>query len=165
MFNKEIAEKLATTLSHLQCIPAFHDADLLISDIADPLGFQIHCKMNDNGRLVFSVNNSERFPLAQKSFKLRYTECYSDDIRETPASDKQIYPTSGSDSILDLAPGTITRLMLIESEFDTELQSMVPVFVLKLGEEVKKWETYFQNMADNIGSLRQYVENIYNKSL
>lgn len=165
MFTVEIAAKLADTLSHLQCIPTFHNADLLISDVAELLGFQVHCEMNANGRLIFSVHDTETFPHAQKSLKSRYNECYSYDIRETPASDKQIYPTTGTDSIYDIAPATITRLMRIENEFGGEIQTAIPVFIMRLGEEIEKWEKYFGRMAKNLGNLKQSVEEIYENCL
>lgn len=165
MFTAELAAKLADTLSHLQCIPTFHNAELLTSDIAEALDFQIHCEMNANGRLVFSVNDTEKFPHAQKSLKSRYSECYSYDIRETPVSDKQIYPTTGSDSIYDIAPSTITRLMRIECEFEGEIKTAIPVFIMRLKEEVEKWQKYFQNMAKNLTVLKQSVEEIYENCL
>ena len=162
MFTAEIAENLANMLSQLQCIPTFHNADLFTPDLSDMLGFQVYCEMNNNGRLAFSVGNTTKYPQAQKELKEKYYDCYVYDIRETPVSDKQIYPTTGSDSIYDIAPGTITRLMLIESEFQSaeETTTAIPVFIMRLGEEIEKWEVYFSKMAKNLGSLKQSAENL-----
>jgi len=166
MITKEIAEQLATILSHLQCLPTMHGSVLFSNDIAEFMGFQIQCDLNKNGRLVYAVIDTENFPNAQKEFASKYKECYNYEVK-TPKipiiSEKQIYPTTGSDSVYDIAPGTLTRLLMIESEFNPEEATAIPVFIMNLAEETEKWEKHFRKMSENLGSLRTFSEQIYEK--
>jgi len=165
MLTNELAEQLATILSNLQCLPTMHGSVLFTFDIAEFMGFQVQCNLNDNGRLIYSVINTDKFPKAQKSFCVKYKECYDYEIRTTPASKRSSYPTTGSDSINDIAPGTITKLLMIESEFNPEEATAIPVFIMNLAEQAEKWEKHFIKMSENLGTLKNITEQIYEKLL
>ena len=159
LVTNEIAEELASTMKHLGCLPPMHNAALFPQDIADFMEFQIHCELNQAGRLVYSISDTQ----ARNKFKATYKELYGYEVKETPASIRGSYPATGSDSINDISPNTICRMIQVEAEFNPMEASSIPVFVQKLAEEIQQWEEHFAKMAKSLGELRKKSDQIYEK--
>jgi hypothetical protein len=159
MLNNKIAENFATILSHLHMIPSMHNCILFSSEIAEFVGFQIHCNINLDGRLVYSCYDS--------NFKEYYKLVYKYDCEGTATGEGTRYSTTGSDSINDIAPGTIARILMIaesNAEEDDFVESAITALFRTLAEEVGKWEEHYTRIAKNTGILRQSVEQLYDQA-
>jgi len=152
--DKKSTEAIATLLSKLGCLPSFHSADLFTDEIVELVGFQIRTYMNEAGRLVFGALNGH------DKLEAAYKKIYGYEIRENMDDNRPNYPTTGSDSVYDLAPGTIARLLKVGTS-ENEFQSIVPVFIMRISEMAEEWKNQFYKMYRDADSIHEEAEGIY----
>lgn len=163
--NKKTAEMLATALSHIGVIPSFDGALLFTDDITDITGFQIICKTNKTGRMVFSLIDHPDIPNGIHNFTEIYREIHGNPIRTTKHDiDQPTYPAFGADYASDLSPATIVRILRVKEEKSNEMIGILPAYILQLTKEVKRWEDQFKKMYEKTSTLRQVFENIFEES-
>ena len=164
--NKKTAEMFATALSHIGIIPSFDGAFLFTDDITDITGFQIQCKTNETGRMVFSFVDHENYPNAYRTFVDKYEEIHGNKIRNSTKHDinQPTYPAFGADYIIDLSPATIVRILRVQEENSNEMVGILPAYILQLTKEIKRWEDQFKKMYENTSTLRQTFEQIFEES-
>jgi hypothetical protein len=172
MLNKELSEQLAKVLSEISCIPTFNGALLLNDDIADALGFQIRCTMNEEGRTVFSVHGHTEGDMTYSEslyvFKQKFEEIHGNPVRELKKHDINTpnYPAMGADYAEDLSPATIIRIMRVTFETNNEeLAGVIPAYIMRLTNEVEKWSAYFEKLAKKTRGLEVDLKEILEKSL
>ena len=158
MMDAKTTEKLVKLLENLNKLPSFHGADLFTDDIVDMVGFQVGCFMNNAGRLVFAVK--EGHDKLAESFE----SVYKYKIKEDTDSSRVHYFSTGSDSMYDLSPGTIARLLKV-GDATNEFQSIVPIFVMRISEVAEEWKNQFQKMTRDATGIYELADSLYEELL
>jgi hypothetical protein len=169
--DKKTAEAFACALSEIGCIPSFNGALLLSDDIADIVGFQIRCDLNNEGRSVFSVKGhiegGMTYDESLEIFKSKFKEIHGNDVRELKKHDIHTpnYPAMGSDYAEDISPATIVRIMRVSYNEDSNgLQGVLPAYIMRLVREVEKWSTYFNSLAKKTNKVKEQLSQVLEES-
>jgi hypothetical protein len=169
--DKKTAEKLASALSQIGCIPSFNGALLLSDDVADVVGFQIHCEMNDVGRTVFKVQGHTEGDMTYSEsldvFKSKFQEIHGNPVRELGKHDINTpnYPSMGSDYAEDVSPATIIRIMRVSFNEDSNgLNGILPAYIMRLTREVNKWSGYFSSLANKTKKIETQLSEVLEES-
>lgn len=162
--NEKCTEMMTNILPHLSCIPSFDGAMLFPEDIHEVLEFQIRCSLNNHGRLVFSVYEDDDEHCHQ--FRKLYLELHGNPIRnsEGHVPNTAHYPALGDDYLNDVAPATISHMMRKAAEQSEELETSIPVYIMRISKEAKRWEEQFENMIERLKLLQKGMEKIYEES-
>jgi len=152
--DKKITAKIAKLLAQLGNLPSFHKADLFTNEIVEMLGYQIRTYVNASGRLVFACSQGHE-KLAEV-----YEKVYGYKIQEKEDADRTHYRPAGSDSMYDLSPATIARLLKVGNT-DNEYQSVVPVFIMRISQVAEDWKVQFEKMTRDATTVYKEAEEIY----
>lgn len=165
--DKKTAETLAQVLSEMNCIPSFDGALLFSDDVADVVGFQIKCSLNNTGRMVYSLRTNEDQPEAITRFMTDYERIHGNPIRTNSSHDSYTsphYPTMGTDYMYDLAPATIVRILRVAFENSNELVGVLPAYIMRLTREVQKWHDHFAQLTKKATGLSHKLEQVLEES-
>jgi len=172
MMNKKTAEQLASTLSEIACVPTFNGALLLSDDVADVVGFQIKCDLNNEGRTVFQLHAHEEGDMNHAEcldiFREKYEEIHGNPVRKIGKHDvinTPNYPPMGADYAEDISPATIVRIMRVSFEKDQNgMAGILPAYIMRLTREVEKWATYFASLASKTQNIHKNLNEILEES-
>ena len=170
--DKKMYEAFAQALSFIEIIPSFDGAILFSDELADIIGFQIKGDVNNAGRMVFSVqahNEGEiNYDEAVNIFKEKYQELHGNSIRELGKHDIHTpsYPSTGADYIEDISPATITQILRISLENDTnDMDGVFSAYIMRLTQEISRWYTHFEKITQKTKILKECFEKILENSL
>ena len=163
--NDQTSEKLTALLTHLHIIPCFDGASLFTDEVYSLTGFQIRGDINKKGRLVFSLSsNSKDWDILQGA----YHSEFGYQLPYKGSSDPSViscYPTTGSDSLDDIAPSTITRLLSLSEENGLEEDNAIPIFMMKISEVAEGWKEQCERLVKNANLLKSIADEIYDEIL
>jgi len=163
--DKREAADLTELFKHLHLIPQFHKAHLFTEEVVELVGFQIQTRMNTTGRLVYSLmgygdNFTENL---QKAFMDEFGYTIPNkaigDIENKP-----MYPATGSDCMYDLSPSTITTLLRLSDDSNSE-DNAIPVFVMNIMDVADKWVEQCRTMENAARKIHDVAEVIYENLL
>ena len=163
MMNKKSAENFAILLGHLNHIPNFHDALLFNEELVEMTGFQIKSWLNRVGRLVFAVPE-----VHVDSFSSGYFSEYGLKIAiksKCNVNARKECPTTGSDSLDDVCPSTIARLLRLSEEEADDDDNTIALFILQISDALDSWKEQCKNMLKNAESLKDVADKIYDDIL
>lgn len=162
----EVTEYFATALSYVSVLPTFDNVHLFTNEIADIMGFQIFCAKNNEGRVVFALDDRKGYySSASENFVNNYKTICGHPPKKESDPENKIYPTMGSDSLMDIAPNTLARMLKMKFEENTELNTVLPMFFMRLAKEAQTWEKFFANMHKKSKILKDCFSNICEKSI
>ena len=166
MIDTATSEKLATALSFMGVIPSFDGALLFSEDVTDVTGYQIKCRSNEVGRLVYSIVDLPDLPHGRSKFKSLYLKIHGNPVREDETHDINTvnYPTMGSDYVSDISPATIVRLLRVVFEGSNEVGGILPAYIMRLTQEIARWEAHFASIHKKTNMLKTVFEQILQES-
>ena len=103
------------------------------------------CKVNNEGRMVFSVcahvNGEIELAEAVSIFKKNYKKIHGNNVRPLGKHNfnSPNYPTMGTDYVEDLSPATIIILLRVSFNNSNESAGILPAFIMQLTKEVESW--------------------------
>ena len=163
--KNEDSESLAALLSQMHVIPVVYDSFLFNEEVYDMTGFQIKCTLNKVGRLVYSVYTVENDIIL---FNISYREEFGASIDEKSKAKletRKDYPASGSDSLDDLAPSTITRLLRLSEETKNEDGNTIALFLLQIADVIESWSKQCEKMHNDTKLMKEVADQIYDNVL
>ena len=164
MKNKD-AEDLASLLGKMHIIPVVYNSFLFSEEIYGMTGFQIKCTLNKAGRLVYSVYDVDQDILR---FKTSYKNLLGEEIDKKSkgkVDKRKGYPATGSDSLDDLAPSTITSLLRLSEGEKDEDDMTIALFILQIADAIENWSNQCEKMYNDTKLMKEVTDKIYNNIL
>jgi len=156
--DKKESEDLTMLLSNLSSIIHFNHASLFPEDVVEMTGMQIHCVVNKAGRLVYSL------AVGKDVFDRICIKEYGYQLEEAGKTrDILTYPATGSDSLDDLSPATIVRILKLSE--GNEDECIIPLFVLRIMDVAEECEKVFHNLQKKAKKIQRDAEKVYEEIL